>query len=281
MLGPRGLSAKTLGLLISGALIIELPLGLSHQAHIAYARARADLRVVRTAGAVTLVLEGMGSGTEVSIEREGERLSIDLATTKAFVLKGGVYQLALPDAGMTSIEMSGQQRNFNLSIEPLSGRTIQPPVVSQNGVDLRLSFKAAPLPVMTDGSYDLTSPGVVRKPSYVPPLRKRALAPPVGDMAVGSMFLRNPSFVPLKGPPVTLTTRNAPPRDVLMLLAKMGGYNFAFSGSSSSADDGASGGKPVTVSFNEEPLDKAFNFVLLSSGLQAKLEERTILKLCL
>ena len=144
MLGPRGLSAKTLGLLISGALIIELPLGLSHQGHIAYARARADLRVVRTAGAVTLVLEGMGPGTEVSIEREGERLSIDLATTKAFVLKGGVYQLALPDAGMASIEMSGQQRSFNLSIEPLPGRTIQPPVVSQNGVDLRLSFKAPP-----------------------------------------------------------------------------------------------------------------------------------------
>ena len=277
MLGPRGLSAKTLGLLISGALIIELPLGLSHQGHIAYARARADLRVVRTAGAVTLVLEGMGPGTEVSIEREGERLSIDLATTKAFVLKGGVYQLALPDAGMASIEMSGQQRSFNLSIEPLPGRTIQPPVVSQNGVDLRLSFKAAPLPAMAGGSYDLTSPGVVRKPTFVPPLRKRATAPPVGDMAVGSMFLRNPSFVPLKGPPVTLTTRNAPPRDVLMLLSKMGGYNFAFSGSGSSGSDGDDGGTPITVSFNDEPLAQAFNFVLLSSGLQAKLEGRTVL----
>jgi len=281
MLGTRGLSAPALGLLISGALIVEVPLGLSHQGQHAYASARADLKVVRTAGAVILVVEGMGSGTQASISRQGNRLSIDLATKQPFVLNGGVRQLALPDAGMASIEMSGQLRSFNISIEALPGRSIQPPVVSQNGVDLRLTFKAAPLPAMTDGSYDLTSPGVVRKPTYVPPLRKRAMAPPVGDMAVGSMVVRNPSFVALKGPPVTLTTRNAPPRDVLMLLAKMGGYNFAYSSGGSSqgtgTGTGTDGGSPVTVSFNAEPLSEAFNFVLLSSGLQAKLEGRTIL----
>ena len=274
---PSGWSARALGILIAGSLVLELPLGLNHQAQNAHAQTRADLRVIRTPDAVTLLLQRMGSGTEVSINRDGDRLSIDLATSQAFILNGGVRQLALPDAGFASIEMSGQQRSFNLSIEPLPGRRIQPPVVSQNGVDLRLTFKAAALPAMTSGSYDLTQPGLVPTPTYVPPLRKRATAPPVGDMAVGSMLLRNPSFVPLKGPSVTLTTRNAPPRDVLMLLAKMGGYNFAYSGSGSSENNDDNGGTPITVSFNEEPLDQAFNFVLLSSGLQAKLEGRTVL----
>jgi len=36
------------------------------------------------------------------------------------------------------------------------------------------------------------------------------------------------------------------------------------------------GGGLVTVAFQREPLERAFNFVLLSSGLQAKLEERTV-----
>ena len=57
----------------------------------------------------------------------------------------------------------------------------------------------------------------------------------------------------------------------------MGGYNFAYSGSGSSGSDGNDGGTPITVSFNDEPLAQAFNFVLLSSGLQAKLEGRTVL----
>jgi len=99
---------------------------------------------------------------------------------------------------------------------------------------------------------------------------------------VGTMLLRNPSYVALKGPPVTLTTRNASARDVLMLLAQMGGYNFAFADIGADTSKGFSGsqlppgGGLVTVAFQREPLERAFNFVLLSSGLQAKLEERTV-----
>ena len=80
MVGSRGFSARALGLLISGSLLIEVPLGLIHHGQVARASNRADLRVVRTAGAVILVVDGMGSGTQASISREGNRLSIDLAT---------------------------------------------------------------------------------------------------------------------------------------------------------------------------------------------------------
>jgi type IV pilus assembly protein PilQ len=96
------------------------------------------------------------------------------------------------------------------------------------------------------------------------------------------MVLRNPSYVALKGPPVTLTTRNASARDVLMLLAQMGGYNFAFADIGANTSSGSigsqlpSGSGLVTVAFQREPLERAFNFVLLSSGLQAKLEARTV-----
>ncbi|MCP9925466.1 general secretion pathway protein GspD [Synechococcus lacustris C3-12m-Tous] len=101
-------------------------------------------------------------------------------------------------------------------------------------------------------------------------------------MAVGTMVLRNPSYVALKGPPVSLTTRNASARDVLMLLAQMGGYNFAFADVGASTSSGSSGsqlppgGGLITVAFKAEPLERAFNFVLLSSGLQARLEGRTV-----
>jgi type IV pilus assembly protein PilQ len=47
-------------------------------------------------------------------------------------------------------------------------------------------------------------------------------------MAVGSMVLRNRSFINVSGPPVTMTLRNAPARDALMALAQMGGYGFVY-----------------------------------------------------
>ena len=277
MRGLRGWSAWSVCLLVSATIALEFPLSLSRAGSVAYASRRADLRVIRMAGSVVLVLDGMGPKPDVRIERDGQNWEAQILTPEPVTLPGGVRQFALPEIGMASVVLEGSGRSFVLSIEPLPGRSIPNPVIASDGLAVRMSFKAPPLPEMTAGSYDLTSPGAVRKPTFVPPLRKRAMAPPVGDMAVGSMFLRNPSFVPLKGPPVTLTTRNAPPRDVLMLLAKMGGYNFAYSGSGSSGSDGDDGGRPITVSFNQEPLDKAFNFVLLSSGLQAKLEDRTVL----
>jgi type IV pilus assembly protein PilQ len=91
-----------------------------------------------------------------------------------------------------------------------------------------------------------------------------------------------------------MKVKNAPVDDVLMALARMGGYGFVYL-----RDDGpdikqeefsATGGssnlktttvpgmraRPVTVSFKGERFDRAVNSVLLSSGLQGRLEGNII-----
>jgi type IV pilus assembly protein PilQ len=85
-------------------------------------------------------------------------------------------------------------------------------------------------------------------------------------MAVGTMILRNRSYLNLSGPPVSLTIRNAPARDVLMSLAPMGGYGFVYVNESpaansanitsktSQADDaGADSLRKVSMAFQMEP----------------------------
>ena len=263
---------------------------------VAWAAPAADLRVLRTAGAVQLLLDGIGPNSEVRICQKGKGLEVDITTSKEVQLANGIRQLALPEVGFASVVLEGSGNRFVLSVAPVQGRQVPTPVVSDDGLSLRLSFAAQQLPQRVSGSYDLRTPGQVPVANFVPPLRQRAYAPPVGDMAVGTIVLRNPSYVALKGPPVSLTTRNASARDVLMLLAQMGGYNFAFAdvgagsqiggqqslstgGSNQSASGGGvlpPGGGLITVAFKAEPLERAFNFVLLSSGLQARLEGRTV-----
>ncbi len=63
---------------------------------------------------------------------------------------------------------------------------------------------------------DLHRPGRVPQSSYAPQLRPRAVAPPLGDMAIGSMVLQNRSYVNVSGPPVTLSLNNAPAKDCLL-----------------------------------------------------------------
>ena len=248
----------------------------------AWAGIPADLKVVRSPGSVQLVLMGMGANPEIKMGQQGAGLEIEVTTSQATDLAAGIRQLSLADVGFASVELDGGGNRFVLRVQPVQGRGVPKPVVTDDGQSVRLTFAAQTLPQQVAGSYNIRTPGQVPVSNFVPPLRQRAYAPPVGDMAVGTMLLRNPSYVALKGPPVTLTTRNASARDVLMLLAQMGGYNFAFADVGANTSSGSTGsqlppgGGLVTVAFQREPLERAFNFVLLSSGLQAKLEERTV-----
>ena len=238
--------------------------------------------MVRSPGSVQLVLMGMGANPEIRMGQQGAGLEIEVTTSQATELAAGIRQLSLADVGFASVELDGGGNRFVLRVQPVQGRGVPKPVVTDDGQSVRLTFAAQTLPQQVAGSYNIRTPGQVPVSNFVPPLKQRAYAPPVGDMAVGTMLLRNPSYVALKGPPVTLTTRNASARDVLMLLAQMGGYNFAFADVGANTSSGSVGSQLppgsglVTVAFQREPLERAFNFVLLSSGLQAKLEERTV-----
>ena len=79
---------------------------------------------------------------------------------------------------------------WRLEVKTLAGKSLGPPVITANGRDVEVAFKAQPLPEMVAGGYNLTTPGRVRRDTYVPPLRKRATAPPVGDMAIGTIAIK-------------------------------------------------------------------------------------------
>jgi type IV pilus assembly protein PilQ len=161
-------------------------------------------------------------------------------------------------------------------------------VIGADGRNLVISFSTVPQLSSQSARADLRTPGTVPQATYAPALQPRAVAPPVGDMAVGSMVLRNRGFINLRGPAVSMTMRNAQARDVLMALANTGGYGFVFvkanvtsSGGATSKDgkplDGESSeGAPVSISFQNENFSRAFNSVLLSAGLQARLEGNLI-----
>jgi type IV pilus assembly protein PilQ len=88
----------------------------------------------------------------------------------------------------------------------------------------------------------------------------------VGDIAVGTMMLANPSYLNVSGPAVTMTLRNAPAKDVLMALSQMGGYGFAYVEDCKGQGEGQSKGfdcdtekqttssanRKVTISFRSE-----------------------------
>lgn len=125
--------------------------------------------------------------------------------------------------------------------------------------------------------------------NQAPPFQPRAVAPPLGDIAVsniapaaGNIELSSGERIP------RLVLRDAPVRDVLALLARAAGLNIAFTGGGAPAQPGQPAAAPaagaggsdegpkISLDIENESVQDVFNYVLRLSGLQANRVGRTI-----
>ena len=104
--------------------------------------------------------------------------------------------------------------------------------------------------------------------------------PRLGDIASGTLILENQSFIKLIGPDISISLQQSPAKDALINLAKLGNYGFIYVkdiNRSINSNNKSENPKLVTLSFKNESYSKAFNSILLSSGLQAKKEGNLII----
>jgi type IV pilus assembly protein PilQ len=247
-----------------------------------------EMTVRRLPDAVEVVISGVGAMPQLLQSNQGSSWAGRLLVATPGTLRRGPQRLSLPEAGLQMISLEGAGNRFALTVTPTPGFPLGRPVVSADGSNLIISFAAAPQSGQQSYSRNLSLPGRIPQAELVPPLQPRAVAPPLGDMAVGSMVLRNSGFVDVSGPPVTMTLSNAPARAVLMKLARIGGYGFVYvqdRGSGQGEGEGGDSGKKaastaqelVSISFRNESYSRALNSTLLAAGLQGKLEGNTLL----
>lgn len=251
-----------------------------------------ELKVRRVKDAVEVVIQNTGAGPQLEQSAQGNIWLGRLYTARPSALLRGPQQVGLPEAGLQSISIEGGGTIYNLRVTPAPGYPMVRPLVSADGRNVVLSFPAPLQPSLQTYRRNSLAPGAVANPSVVPPLRQRATAPPVGDMAVGTMLLKDPNYMNVSGPRVTLTFKGVPASNALQALARLGRYGFVYNISSSDTSqsaapspstfegktkDGRNANPPVTASFVGEDYRTAVNMVLASTGLQAKLVGNTII----
>ena len=238
-----------------------------------------QLQVRRLGNSVELVVEGAGPRPLLQQSSRGSSWQGQLSTASPTALRVGPQRISLPELGIQSVSLDGSGSSYSLSVIPMPGLPLARPVVSADGLNLILAFPTATQASLQTNRLDLSQPGAIALPTYAPPLQARAVAPPLGDMAVGTMTLRNPGYVNVSGPSVTMTLKNAPAKDALMALAQMGGYGFVFvedSPAQGGANPAPAGSRTVSISFRGESFSRALNSTLLAAGLQGKKEGNMI-----
>ncbi|MDJ0844976.1 secretin and TonB N-terminal domain-containing protein [Crocosphaera sp.] len=135
-----------------------------------------------------------------------------------------------------------------------------------------------PNPDVMIRSNDSSIPDSLKPTMPVAPTLPRAIAPPVGDMAISNIDagateidLGSSAIVP------RLVLREAPAREVLAVLARFAGVNLVFTDTPGASQGQQAAAEPtVSLDLANEPVEDVFNSVLMISGLQANRRGRTV-----
>jgi type IV pilus assembly protein PilQ len=275
------------GLLALGVGSIVLNLVVLAPSALSRTTSAVELRLRRSLGRVDVVIAGLSTKVRaVSQNRSDGRWSARLTGVDLGERPFTPQQMLLPSSELLSVRLEPLDGDLQLIVKARMGERLPTPTIGSNGKSLVVSFAGLTgLDVRSSGRLDLRRPGRVAQPEIVPPMRPRAVAPPLGDMAVGTMLINNRSFVQASGPPVSLTLKNAPAKDALMSLARLGGYGFVFVDGADvltaadipTGEIADSSQYPVTMAFRNERYDRALNSVLMASGLQGRLDGNTLL----
>lgn len=185
----------------------------------------------------------------------------------------GIILSISPGTGTPAASAPANNRAAATPFRPGQTRTVQRPNV------------LVPNPKITiDGA---RSPSGTTQSAPSTPTLPRAVAPPVGDIAVSNTD-SSPTLIELGSTERVprLVLRDAPVREVLSLLARAAGLNLAFTTATPQGSGGqqqnqqnaaaAGEGPKISLDIQDESVQDVFNSVLRVSGLQAYREERTI-----
>ena len=279
-----------------------------------------DIRLVEMNGEVALVLvTRSGERPEVFVVRRGNDFVADIINTQLPAQKQnfqqnnpipGIASVVVTQLDSTSVRvivsgvnsppeariMQGSNEGIVISMGASAGAVAQvpnqvppaappvppaPPARSPQPV-------LVPDPQITIGGRNAPQSGI-RPSDAAPPFLPRAVAPPLGDIAVSNINAGIPTIrlnttqrIP------RLVLRDAPVSDVLALLARTAGLNLAISNLIKDDSNGEFRapndekeqnqilGRKISLDIENESVEDVFNYVLRLSGLQANRVGNTI-----
>ncbi|MEH2394604.1 MAG: AMIN domain-containing protein [Nostoc sp.] len=264
-------------------------------------------------GGISVALKtSSGSRPQVFTTKRGKALVADVINTQLRLPQGNSFRQDSPAPGIASVEVSQLDTN-SIRVTVTGSNNVpssQPVVRSPNGITLRFSPSAGTIasaprptaptstaPPATTPAQPGQKPGVLvpnpeitidGKPaqaagtdqpvSQAPPFLPRAVAPPVGDIAISNTDA-SPSAIDLgtQERVPRLVLRDAPVREVLSLLARAANLNLAYVGGEQAAAAGSQAtSQTISLDIENELVQDVFNYVLRLSGLEANRSNRTI-----
>ena len=228
-----------------------------------------------------LIITNIGLNSKINRKNLDQKLILEIEPESKINLSSKLQSISLPKYGIKTATLRKIDNKIELKFIAQNYLNIENLNIERKEKDILILIpKDVNVPESNKNLFKKPFK-VVNKKSNLP--KNRATAPPLGDIAVGTNYIPNPNLIEIEGPKITIIFRNTPAREALEYLISKTSYDYvwvnadpSFKGglntSSSKIDD------PRLISLNIKNLEfgKAFNAILMASGLQAKLEGRIV-----
>lgn len=251
----------------------------------------------RLSSATTLIQEGQSEGSstmpedKVMVSPELETVVPDSQAEKSVSVKTAISAPELTEKSLKPFRVKEQPLEIaQYPNAPADVPNLPPmPGVTPGGSPGASGVMVPNPEVIIRSSGTPANPSIIYPTVPVAPVLPRAVAPPVGDMSISNINTRydlidlgpaGQAMIP------RLVLRQAPVREVLLVLARYAGMNIIFTdgnapaGATPAPTPAAPGAgtaqSTISLDLENEPVQDVFNSVLMVSGLKANKRGQTI-----
>ncbi len=239
--------------------------------------AKTSLKLNSDEETTELIIKDIGLNSKVKRKDSGNYLFLEIQTYDKPNLISDFQSISLPKYGVKTATLENVNDKILFKLNPEEGINSKDIIYEtiNNDIFIRLPNQKFNSELTKDIFFKRNLVETVRDNSPF----KRASAPPLGDIAVGTNYIPNPNLIDVSGPEITIVFNKTPAKEALEYLISKTNYDYVWVNADPSYKQGMNNSiskvdSPRLVTLNIQKLDfaKAFNAILMSSGLQAKVE---------
>ncbi len=244
---------------------------------------------------VEILLTGIGEEAFLKKEISGNLITLNIKT-KNIKIKPSFQSLSIPSVGIKTLTLNNSEEDIKILITPFEELTLSQPEITLSSNKLKIIFPKQSLPnvVLTEKNIFSLKPLNTTSEELLPNFK--ATAPPLGDISVGTTYIPNLKTVQLEGPDLSIAFKGTTAKSAIEFLISKTNYGYVwvqdnptfdpkennkenafdingqFSADTSEEESTSDSPRYITMTVKDKPFSVVFNSILMSSGLEAKLE---------
>ena len=244
---------------------------------------------------VEILLTGIGEDAELNKEISSKLITLNIKTQN-LKNKDSFQSLSIPSVGIKTLTLNSSEEHIKILITPLNEVILSEPEIILSSNKLKLVFPKQSLPenFLTEKNIFSLKPLNATRKKLLPQFK--ATAPPLGDISVGTTYIPNLKTIQLEGPDLSIVFKGTTAKSAIEFLLSQTNYGYVwvqddptfnpkedfgdnavnypnqFSSEDSEEDSVSDSPRYITMKVKDKPFSVVFNSILMSSGLEAKLE---------